>query len=166
METSIYTIFSTAGHGVAMATFGHGWPWQGHSQRNLQSRHGPAVASHCPKLPWPCHGQKWPWPIDLEGWNKYKSPQLAMVWPWQLWAMAGHGGATATLEISIYHPPKSIGHGVAMATLGNGWPWRLWRSLNSTPPNPLAMATFGHGVAMATLGDGWPWRGHGDFGDL
>ena len=63
---------------------------------------------------------------------------LAMVWPWQLSAMADHGGAMATLEISEYF----------------------------TPPNWLAMATFDHGVAMATFDNGWPWRGHGDYGDF
>ena len=30
--------------------------------------------------------------------------KLAVAQPWRLWAMAGHGGA--------------------MATLGDGWPWR------------------------------------------
>ena len=51
--------------------------------------------------------------------------------------MAGHGGATATLEIPKY----------------------------TNPPNQLAMATFDHGVAMVTFDNGWPWQGHSDFED-
>ena len=74
--------------------------------RNLQSRHGPAMASHrqshhgaamashCPKSPWPRHGQKWPWPMDLEGWN-LKISKVAMAPPWPAIAQSRHGHAMA-----------------------------------------------------------------------
>ena len=62
----------------------------------VQSRHGPAVAGHCPKR-----------------WYIQKSPKSM--------AMAGHGGAMVTLEIPKYTTPPNR---LAMATFDHGQPWR------------------------------------------